>query len=250
MENGLITTYKYDEYGYYDGDVTTQVFNGAALMPPMCIKKAPELKEGYFYKINDNEDGWIAEEKPQSAKDCLNLIVEHEDNSHRAVELKKLMQEFCEEDAEHYRVKRGENLSWTVEEIPEKTLEEAKTDKLQDLKNKASSMLDNTTSKEVFFTSSLGFKVNGDRRSKENIEDLISNFEAQHSGSEVVSFRDYENVNHDLTSANLNILLTECVTNLQNLYQQKWNLENQLNDVTSKEELEAIKIEFTMLDFS
>lgn len=250
MKDGLINTYSYDKYGYYSGIVTTQVLDGAALMPPFCIVTAPALKPGYWYKVNDDDTDWIAEEKPTCAKDCLNLIVEHEDNSHRAVELKKLMQEFCEKDEEHFRVKRSEDLSWTVEEIPEKTLEEAKTDKLQDLKNKASSMLDNTTSKEVFFTSSLGFKVNGDRRSKENIEDLISNFEAQHSGSEVVSFRDYENVNHDLTSANLNILLTECVTNLQNLYQQKWNLENQLNDATSKEELEAIKIEFTMLDFS
>ncbi len=47
MENGLINTYHYDQYGYYEGVVTTQVLDGAALMPPCCIATAPEVKEGF-----------------------------------------------------------------------------------------------------------------------------------------------------------------------------------------------------------
>ncbi len=108
MENGLINTYHYDQYGYYEGVVTTQVLDGAALMPPCCIATAPEVKEGFFYKINDTDDGWIAEAKPKSAKDCIGLVVKHEDNSDRGCELKKLMQDFCDADSEHYRVKIAE----------------------------------------------------------------------------------------------------------------------------------------------
>lgn len=246
MENGLITTYKYDEYGYYDGDVTTQVFNGAALMPPMCIKKAPELKEGYFYKINDNEDGWIAEEKPTCAKECLNIVVDHEDNSHRAVELKKLMQDFCEKDAEHYRVKRDEDLSWSVEAIPPKTFEEVKTEKMQELQSKSASFESNLN-KDMYFTSSLGFKCNGDRRTKDNLQDLIAYFDAQ---AKTVDYRDYDNEIRQLTIEQLETLIKEHTENLQSLYSQKWQLESKVNHATSLEELRLISLDFAMSNFA
>lgn len=243
MENGLITTYKYDEYGYYDGDVTTQVFNGAALMPPMCIKKAPELKEGYFYKINDNEDGWIAEEKPTCAKECLNIVVDHEDNSHRAVELKKLMQDFCDADSEHYRVKRGEDLSWTVEAIPPKTFEEVKKEKMQELQNKSAS-LETPLNKNIVFTSSLGFKVNGDRRSQANLQNLI-NFYQDNS----ISYRDYDNNMQVLSKEQLTTILRESVLNFENLYNQKWSLETQIKNAKTKVDLSKIKIDYVMSNF-
>lgn len=244
MENGLITTYKYDEYGYYDGDVTTQVFNGAALMPPMCIKKAPELKEGYFYKINDNEDGWIAEEKPTCAKECLNIVVDHEDNSHRAVELKKLMQDFCEKDAEHFRVKRGEDLSWTVEAIPEKTFDELKKEKLEEVSAEAGKY-DQYKCDEMYITSSVNsLQINADARSQKNISALIENY------TDVVTFKTYDNNYVQLNKDELKTMLAECVKNGEALYAQKWSLQEQVNNAKTKEDLNKIEVKFTMMSFN
>ncbi len=244
MENGLITTYKYDEYGYYDGDVTTQVFNGAALMPPMCIKKAPELKEGYFYKINDNEDGWIAEEKPTCAKECLNIVVDHEDNSHRAVELKKLMQDFCEKDAEHFRVKRGEDLSWTVEAIPENTFDELKKEKLEEVSAEAGKY-DQYKCDEMYITSSVNsLQINADARSQKNISALIENY------TDVVTFKTYDNNYVQLNKDELKTMLAECVKNGEALYAQKWSLQEQVNNAKTKEDLNKIEVKFTMMSFN
>lgn len=246
MENGLINTYHYDQYGYYEGVVTTQVLDGAALMPPCCIATAPEVKEGFFYKINDTDDGWIAEAKPKSAKDCIGLVVKHEDNSDRGCELKKLMQDFCDADSEHYRVKRGEDLSWTVEAIPPKTFEEVKKEKMQELQSKSASFESNLN-KDMYFTSSLGFKCNGDRRTKDNLQDLIAYFDAQ---AKTVDYRDYDNEIRQLTIEQLETLIKEHTENLQSLYSQKWQLESKVNHATSLEELRLISLDFAMSNFA
>ena len=243
MENGLINTYHYDQYGYYEGVVTTQVLDGAALMPPCCIATAPEVKEGFFYKINDTDDGWIAEAKPKSAKDCIGLVVKHEDNSDRGCELKKLMQDFCDADSEHYRVKRGEDLSWTVEAIPPKTFEEVKTEKMQELQNKSAS-LETPLNKNIVFTSSLGFKVNGDRRSQANLQNLI-NFYQDNS----ISYRDYDNNMQVLSKEQLTTILRESALNFENLYNQKWSLETQIKNAKTKVDLSKIKIDYVMSNF-
>ncbi len=246
MENGLINTYHYDQYGYYEGVVTTQVLDGAALMPPCCIATAPEVKEGFFYKINDTDDGWIAEAKPKSAKDCIGLVVKHEDNSDRGCELKKLMQDFCDADSEHYRVKRDEDLSWSVEAIPPKTFEEVKTEKMQELQSKSASFESNLN-KDMYFTSSLGFKCNGDRRTKDNLQDLIAYFDAQ---AKTVDYRDYDNEIRQLTIEQLETLIKEHTENLQSLYSQKWQLESKVNHATSLEELRLISLDFAMSNFA
>lgn len=244
MENGLINTYHYDQYGYYEGVVTTQVLDGAALMPPCCIATAPELKEGFFYKINDTDDGWIAEAKPKSAKECLALVVKHEDNSDRGCELKKLMQEFCNADSEHYRVKRDENLAWTVEEIPEKTFDELKEAKLTEISTEAGKY-DQYKCDEMYITSSVNsLQINADARSQKNISALIENY------TDVVTFKTYDNSYVQLTKEQLATMLVECVKNGEALYAQKWSLQEQVNNAKTKEDLNKIEVKFTMMSFN
>ena len=243
MQNGLITCYSFDKNGYFASAVTTQVIDGLALMPPSCLKEAPELKAGFWYKVNEDESGWIAEAKPTNAQECLNITVKHEDNSARAVELKKLMQDFCDADSEHYRVKRGEDLSWTVEAIPPKTFEEVKKEKMQELQNKSAS-LETPLNKNIVFTSSLGFKVNGDRRSQANLQNLI-NFYQDNS----ISYRDYDNNMQVLSKEQLTTILRESVLNFENLYNQKWSLETQIKNAKTKADLSKIKIDYVMSNF-
>ena len=243
MENGLINTYHYDQYGYYEGVVTTQVLDGAALMPPCCIATAPELKEGFFYKKNDTDDGWIAEAKPKSAKDCIGLVVKHEDNSDRGCELKKLMQDFCDADSEHYRVKRGEDLSWTVEAIPEKTFDELKEVKLTEIANEAGKY-DQYKCDSMYLTSSVeSLIINADARSQNNIRALIEHY------TEPVTFKTYDNTYHEVTKEQLEIMLKECVANGESLYQQKWALQLAVSQAKTKEDLNKINVTFTMMNF-
>ena len=242
-KNGLITCYQYDDQGYFKGPITTQVIDGVALMPPDCVKEAPEMKDGFWYKIND-ADVWIAEAKPKNAKDCLNIVVEHADNSARAVELKKLMQEFCNADSEHYRIKREENLAWTVEEIPEKTFDELKEAKLTEISNEAGKY-DQYKCDEMYITSSVNaLQINADARSQNNIRALIENY------TDVVTFKTYDNSYVQLTKEQLETMLVECVKNGEALYAQKWSLQEQANKAQTKEELNAIQVIFTMSDFS
>lgn len=94
------------------------------------------------------------------------------------------------------------------------------------------------------FKSSLGFTVDGDARSRDNIEGLIN------VGAEPVSFKDHDNQLHSLSLDELKTLLVEAQKNGALLYQQKWALQAEIDACKSAKKLAAIKIEFTMADFS
>ena len=94
------------------------------------------------------------------------------------------------------------------------------------------------------FKSSLGFIVDGDARSRDNLAGLIN------IGQEPVSFRDHDNGGHSLTLDNLRTLLREAQMNGAMLYQQKWQMQAKIESAKSLKSLKAIEIKFTMADFS
>lgn len=112
-----------------------------------------------------------------------------------------------------------------------------------------SAKFEDNLNKDMYFTSSLGFKVNGDRRTRDNIQDLITFFDAQQQEGKI-SYRDYDNVEQKLTKENLQTILVEHVTNGQNLYKQKWEKQQKIQAAQSFDELKAISTEFVMSDFS
>lgn len=103
--------------------------------------------------------------------------------------------------------------------------------------------------KAMYFTSSLGFKVNGDRRTKDNLQDLVTFFDLQAVDGKI-QYRDYDNVNRELTKEQVQTLLVEHVGNGQALYVQKWNLQTQINEATTLDDLSTIKITFAMADYT
>ena len=123
-------------------------------------------------------------------------------------------------------------------------LVEAKEKKLAEL-SKATALFEDNLNKDMYFASSLGFRVNGDRRTRSNIEDLI-----RFSTTFPVQYKDYDNIFQKVTKDHLETMLQEHITNGLNLYQQKFSYESQIDACKSKEEVEAIKIEFEMMDFS
>jgi len=142
----------------------------------------------------------------------------------------------------HYRWVNTQSKDGEI--VVDLTLNECKAIKAADLAYQTAKFEDNLN-KDMYFTSSLGFRVNGDRRTRSNIEDLI-----RFSPAFPVHYRDYDNQVQEVTQEQLQTMLAEHITNGNNLYNQKWNFEAQINACTSKEEVEAIKIKFEMMDFS
>ena len=156
-----------------------------------------------------------------------------------------------------------EDILVKYKELKESTeLDRAKALKLYELAQKAQSFEDNVN-KSMYFISSVFIEkevqkddetiktvkkhliINGDRRTRSNIQDLIT-----YQPTDNVIYRDYENIERTLTKDELKIILKEHVVNGQMLYNQKWEYEAKINTCTTIEELNAIEIKFTMHDFS
>lgn len=156
-----------------------------------------------------------------------------------------------------------ENILVKYKELKESTeLDRAKALKLYELAQKAQSFEDNVN-KSMYFISSIFVEkevqkddktietvkkhlvINGDRRTRSNIQDLIT-----YQPTDNVIYRDYENIERTLTKDELKIILKEHFVNGQMLYNQKWEYEAKINACTTIEELNAIEIKFTMHDFS
>jgi hypothetical protein len=69
-------------------------------------------------------------------------------------------------------------------------------------------------------------------------------------GQESVIFCDYDNVYREVTLEGLQTLQLEVIQNGQSLYVQKWAFRNTINAAQTKEELDAVQVKFSMMDFS
>lgn len=127
---------------------------------------------------------------------------------------------------------------------PEKTLDELKSEKLSQLTAITSKFDNQLVNTDMIIKSSLGFSINADLRSQNNLRGLIS------VGAEPVNFVIADNSVKVLNIKQLNTLLNECALNSQNLYLQKWKYKEQIENVQTKEELKTIEFKFTMKDFS
>ena len=133
----------------------------------------------------------------------------------------------------------------TLEPVePKKTLEELKSEKLVELTAITSKFDNQLVNTDMIIKSSLGFSINADLRSQLNIHRLIN------IGTEPVSFVIADNTTADLSLAQLNILISECEENMQYLFGLKQSYKQQIEQAKTKEDLNAIKFEFTMKDFS
>ena len=124
------------------------------------------------------------------------------------------------------------------------TLAEMKGFKKQQVKNATEGFDSKRKDPSMFFKSSLGFNVDGDARSRDNLDGLKA------IGIEPVTFRDHDNIDHSLTLANLELLIKEANMNRTQLYQQKWQIQSAIEKCETLEELRAIEIVFRMADFS
>lgn len=245
--SNLKQVYQYNENGYFEQVNFAQITEHGLLMPEDCVEAAPGEDQAYWYKINDAKTAWVAEKKPTNAAECVGLIARHKDRDARTVELRQLFEELCGYDNPDYRIARNEDNDLTVELIPPKSFEELKENKLAELKG-AASRFEQNVCKTMVITSSLGFPVDADKRSQDNMRGLIDVMSVAKLAT--VAYRCADDQMRDLSADELKTILVEALTNGQNLYAQKWQFEAAINAAENKEQLDAINIEFVMSDFS
>ena len=124
------------------------------------------------------------------------------------------------------------------------TLAEMKGFKTQQLENATAGFDAERKDSGMTFKSSLGFTVDGDARSRDNLSGLIN------IGAEPVAFRDHDNVDHSLNLADIETLLREARKNVALLYQQKWQIQEAIRKRGTLDELKAVEIVFKMADFT
>ena len=142
-----------------------------------------------------------------------------------------------------YVLERFIPIEWAKSDS-EKTLEELKEDKLDELTAITSKFDNQLVNNEMIVKSSLGFTINADLRSQNNLRGLIA------VGVEPVNFVTADNSVKSLSIEQLNTLIEECSLNGQNLYQQKWNYREQIENATTVEKINSIEFNFEMKDFS
>ena len=91
----------------------------------------------------------------------------------------------------------------------------------------------------IHIHSDLGFEINADIRSQNNVRALITLLES--SDAETISYKDYDNKNHDLTLDQLKTLLTEMCNYVNYIYTKKWKIKLLIEHAVSIDEILAIE---------
>ncbi len=113
---------------------------GELLLPEYCVALAPDESKlaTAWAQLNTKKTAWNYTTKPTTAVECVGIYVKHSDQCPWAHEVRALFESLCEADKEHYKVVRDEDLTQTVEAIPEKTLEEVRNEKLSEVDSASS----------------------------------------------------------------------------------------------------------------
>lgn len=145
-------------------------------------------------------------------------------------------------------VEQGYDGAWYLaSKVPSKPLEVSQEEKRNELKQKTDAFEQNLNT-DMMIVSSLGYPMNADRRSQQNVNGQLIIMES--TGLETISYRCGDNITRDLTAAQLKTLYSEILLNGNNLYQQKWAYEQQIANAQTAAECDAIEINFNMMDFS
>lgn len=141
MTSDFKTAYRFDDAGYFEHELSVQVIDGEALMPPSATLLPPwgdaKPDDKVFYRFDG--ESWKSEAKPTCAAECVGVVISHTTITPHDEEMRELIRRFAQEEG--YREKRGEDLSWSLEKIPEKTEEEKLTEAKQAVRSKRDALL-------------------------------------------------------------------------------------------------------------
>ena len=141
MTTSFMQAFKFDASGYFEHELTVQCVDGKALMPPLCSLDCPwadgAKDDKVFYRFIENK--WVKEVKPTCAANLIGVVISHESRTPHDTEMRELIKKFAQEEG--YREKRGADLSWSLEKIPEKSPEELRAEAEQQARSKRDALL-------------------------------------------------------------------------------------------------------------
>lgn len=238
-----------DEDGYYDGMVACMAdARGTLMLGADCYDiAAPEDDGKHFYKLSTDKTSWVAEAIPTTPEEAVGIVLEHRSQTKRVHRLRQIFEDLTK-GSTTYRIHQDpETNARTVEKIPEKTVEEVRSEKLAQLDSAFSSWY----SDGATMVSSLGFEADSDSRAMQDVTGLVTAAEAQATFSESgLTFMDANNVGHQVNLEQLKTLQLEIIASGNAAYQEKWKLRDAIEKAKRKEELEGIEIAFHPVDFS
>ena len=96
-------------------------------------------------------------------------------------------------------------------------------------------------------TSSLGFNADSTERANMDVNGLLVAYEDARDS--LITFRDADNIFRSLNYSQLKTLQKEIIENGSFAYEQKWLLDSQVENAKTKEELDAIQVDFVGKEF-
>lgn len=130
-------------------------------------------------------------------------------------------------------------VTYTEEPDPQPMVEDVRTQKLIELDSKFLDWYET----DATLISSLGFECDSDARAMMDINGLV--IKAQSA-----VFMDANNQPHEVTLEELKVIQLEIIDAGNAAYQRKWELREAINAAETIEDLDAIEITFTPVDFS
>lgn len=246
--NEIVNIPHIDEDGYYDAMVSCMVDqNGELMLGADCYDiDPPEQKEGYFYKLSEDHKSWIAEKIPTTPEECIGLVLAHEKQTDRIHKLRETFERLTNNSTEYRLVQDPETNARSIEKIPEKTIDEVRTAKENELESAFNSWYNDGAT----MISSLGFEVDSDSRAMQDVTGLVTAAESQTTFAETgLIFMDAHNQGHQVNLKELKVLQLEIIAAGNAAYQEKWRIRDLIAAAKTKEELEAIEIKFHPANF-
>ena len=251
--NDIIELPHVDEDGYWDGPCACMVdANGDLMLGADTYNiAAPEDDGKHFYKLSADKTGWVAEAIPTTAEECVGIVLDHHKQTDRVHKLREVFKELTNDSTTYRLVQDPETNARTVEKIPEKTVEEVRSEKLRQL----DSAFNSWYSDGATVISSLGFEADSDARAMTDVNGLVTAAESSAAFADTESgggliFMDANNVGHQVSIDQLKTLQLEIIQAGQAAYQEKWKLRDAIEKAKTKEELGKIVIAFHPVDFS
>lgn len=140
---------------------------------------------------------------------------------------------------------------WNTEKTrreKEKAEQEAEYNRIENVKARKLAELNRAmeeakVSSSVSIQSSVGYTVNANTTAKQNVDGLITAMTA--TGRDTVSFMTFDNQLVELTLEQLKAIHLELISYGNNLYARKWALRSQIEACSTKEEVDAIVIDYS-----
>lgn len=124
-----------------------------------------------------------------------------------------------------------------------KSLEEVKALRYEEINKKFDEI-----SETAHVMSSIGFVIDANEKANRDIEGLLKVMKKD--GTDTELFRDYNNEFHSVTLEQLETMQIEVIRNGQYIYKQKWQFCTELEALKKVEDVIAMNIEYTNLNFA